>query len=168
MVATIQNARGLARQSFEQAHQRGRWRQITGWLFQRRVTLLGLDEVRRHVRIINSTDRGLCEISLDAIAGSVNRPRNFTASFLPLKDHLLERWTNIMLAMERMEPLPPIEVYELDSRFYIIDGHHRVSVAKWLGLKELTAHVVEIQTEDSASAQLVRPSVQNCWQTAGC
>ena len=168
MVATTQNVRWLAHQYFEQALQRGRWRKIIGWLFQRRVTLLGLDEVRRNVRISNAIDRGLGEISLDAIGGSVNRTRDFTTSFLPLKYHLLERWTNIMVAMERMEPLPPIEVYKLGDQYYIIDGHHRVSVAKWLGIKELTAHVIEIQTEGVAQAQSVRPQVQSCWQTAGC
>src|SRR5690242_910139 len=99
MVATTQNVRWLAHQYFEQALQRGRWRKIIGWLFQRRVTLLGLDEVRRNVRITNAIDRGLDEISLDAIGGSVNRTRDFTTSFLPLKHHLLERWTNIMVAM---------------------------------------------------------------------
>ncbi|MFN8444731.1 MAG: ParB/RepB/Spo0J family partition protein [Caldilineaceae bacterium] len=168
MVATTEGTRWLARQTFEQAHRRGQWGQIIARLFQRQITLLGLDEVRHNVRITNSTDRGIRDISLDAIAGSVSRTRDYTANFLPLKEHLIERWSGILLAMEQMESLPPIEVYKLDDRYYVIDGHHRVSVAKWLGLKEITAHVIEIRTENRGRAEPTMANTPTCWQAAGC
>lgn len=168
MVATTQGTRWLARQTFERAHRRGQWGQIIARLFQRQITLLGLDEVRRDVRITNSTDRGIRDISLDAITGSVSRTRDYTASFLPLKEHLVERWSGILMAMEQMESLPPIEVYKLDEQYYIIDGHHRVSVAKWLGFKEITAHVIEIQTQNRGRIEPRMAAIPTCLQATGC
>ena len=137
-------------------------------LFQRRVTLLGLDEVRREVRITHSTDRGVHDIRLSAISGSVSRTHDFGTSFLPLKEHLIERWTGILMAMEEMEPLPPIEVYKVDDQYYVIDGHHRVSVAKWLGYHEITAHIVEIKTHRVDQTPPMSAKAINQWQAASC
>jgi hypothetical protein len=140
----------VARQTFEQAYRRGWWRGLIDALFQRQVTLYGFDDVRRNVRIASSTDRGIREIRINAIYGSVSRARDYTASFLPRKGHLVERWARIYTAMEQMEPLPPIEVYKINERYYVTDGHHRVSVAKWLGIKEIAVHVIELQTHSTS------------------
>ena len=44
------------------------------------------------------------------------------------------------------EYLPPIDVYKLGNLYFVIDGHHRVSVARAQGATEIEAHVTEIDT----------------------
>jgi hypothetical protein len=45
-------------------------------------------------------------------------------------------------AMERGQALPPVELYQLGSGYYVFDGHHRVAAARQLGQLELDANVV--------------------------
>jgi uncharacterized ParB-like nuclease family protein len=42
--------------------------------------------------------------------------------------------------------LPPIDVYQLEDKYYVIDGHHRVSVARVLGRKRINARITEVKT----------------------
>jgi nucleotide-binding universal stress UspA family protein len=43
--------------------------------------------------------------------------------------------------------LPPIEVYKVSEVYFVIDGNHRVSVARQEKWKTIEAHVIEIQTD---------------------
>jgi hypothetical protein len=45
--------------------------------------------------------------------------------------------------MKSEEVLPPISLYQLGSRYYVIDGHTRVAAAKELGIEFLDANVTE-------------------------
>ena len=46
--------------------------------------------------------------------------------------------------------MPPIDVYRVGELHFVIDGHHRVSVARQLGLDKIDAIVTEIITEVDA------------------
>ena len=48
------------------------------------------------------------------------------------------------MAARRGAPLPPISVYRLGDRHYVDDGHHRVSVARALGMAAIDAEVTEL------------------------
>lgn len=41
----------------------------------------------------------------------------------------------------------PIVVIKKDSRYYLVDGHHRVVAAAKLGVKELDAYIIEVPSE---------------------
>ncbi len=43
--------------------------------------------------------------------------------------------------------MPPIDVYRVGGLHFVVDGHHRVSVARQLGLDVIEAYVTEIVTE---------------------
>ena len=49
--------------------------------------------------------------------------------------------------MRRGDSMPPIEVYRVGVLHFVIDGHHRVSVARQMGLDKIDAMVTEIVTE---------------------
>lgn len=51
-----------------------------------------------------------------------------------------------LLAGHPEQPLPPIDVYKVGDDYYVIDGHHRVSVARNLGRPTINARVVEVKT----------------------
>ena len=108
--------------------------------------LLSFDEVRRAARLEGQTYRGLKDIPLDDIRGSVGRPNDFDASFLPVRPEMRQRWEQLDAAMRRGEAVPPIEVYHLGDVYFVKDGHHRVSVARHLGWKTIPAKVIEVRT----------------------
>ncbi len=41
----------------------------------------------------------------------------------------------------------PIVVIKKDSRYYLVDGHHRVVAAAKIGIKELDAYIIEVPRE---------------------
>jgi hypothetical protein len=57
-----------------------------------------------------------------------------------------ERWTRIYQAMVEGDELPPIDVYKVDDNYYVIDGHHRVSVARNLDRPVINARVINVKT----------------------
>jgi hypothetical protein len=111
-----------------------------------RPTLLSFDEVRSAARMEGQAYRGLREIPVAQIRGTVGRVGDFDASFLPARPHLRQRWARLDAAMRRGEAIPPIEVYELGGAYFVKDGHHRVSVARQLGQVSIAARVIEVRT----------------------
>jgi hypothetical protein len=86
-------------------------------------------------------------LKLDSIVGSVDRGRDFDRRFRPTSGRVRERWERLALAARRGEEIPPIEVYRVGDLHFIIDGHHRVSVAHALGLSTIEAYVTEVRTK---------------------
>jgi hypothetical protein len=97
---------------------------------------------------------GMQTIELDAIAGTVDRTRDFDRDFRPTTPRLRERWERIAAAMRRGDPLPPIDVYRVGDLHFVRDGHHRVSVARALGLTTIEASVTEVVTRIPARGGL--------------
>jgi hypothetical protein len=108
--------------------------------------LLSFDEVRRAARLEGQSYKGLKDVPIADIRGSVGRPNDFDASFLPVKPQMRKRWAQLDEAMRRGEAVPPIEVYHLGDVYFVKDGHHRVSVARHLGWKTIQARVIEVKT----------------------
>ncbi|MEV6903638.1 chromosome partitioning protein ParB [Amycolatopsis sp. NPDC051372] len=90
---------------------------------------------------------GLRVITLDSIVGTVDRSRDFDRRFRPTSGRVRERWERLALAARRGEAIPPIEVYRVGELHFIIDGHHRVSVAHAQGLSTLEAQVTAVRTK---------------------
>src|SRR5207253_3184169 len=123
--------------------------------------LLSFDEVRRAARLEGQSYRGLKDVPIADIRGSVGRPNDFDASFLPVKPQMRKRWAQLDAAMRRGEAVPPIEVYRLGDVYFVKDGHHRVSVARRLGWKTIPARVIEVRTrapltDDMDAAELLK------------
>jgi hypothetical protein len=116
--------------------------------------LLSFDEVRRAARLEGQSYTGLKDVPIADIRGSVGRPNDFDASFLPVKPQLRKRWAQLDEAMRRGEPVPPIEVYRLGDVYFVKDGHHRVSVARHLGWKTIPARVIEVKTRAPLTGEM--------------
>src|SRR4030081_2933775 len=108
--------------------------------------LLSFDEVRRAARLEGQSYRGLKDVPIADIRGSVGRPNDFDASFLPVKPRMPKRWEQLDAPMRPGEAVPPIEVYRLGNVYFVKDGHHRVSVARHLGWQTIPARVIEVKT----------------------
>jgi hypothetical protein len=90
---------------------------------------------------------GLRVIRLDSIVGTVDRSRDFDRRFRPTSGRVRERWERLALAARRGEEIPPIEVYRVGELHFIIDGHHRVSVALAQGVSTIEAYVTVVRTK---------------------
>ena len=106
--------------------------------------LLSYDEVLKRFRIQGQTDRGRKDIPLDKIVGSVGRYADFTADFLPRKNANAQRWARVKMASEKLEGLPPIDVYKVGEVYFVRDGNHRVSIARMNNQTHIEAFVTEI------------------------
>jgi hypothetical protein len=56
-----------------------------------------------------------------------------------------QRWKRIDRAFQRGEDMPPVELYKLEEAYFVVDGHHRVSVARYHDVPTLEAAVVEFR-----------------------
>ncbi|HEY0454627.1 chromosome partitioning protein ParB [Actinophytocola sp.] len=108
--------------------------------------MLPFDEVVAALGRTGERRLGLQVITLDSIVGSVDRSREFDRRFRPTSGQVRERWQRLALAQRRGESIPPIEVYRIGDMHFVMDGHHRVSVAHALGLKTIDAYVTEVTT----------------------
>jgi len=113
--------------------------------------VLPFDEVVAALGRDSEHKLGLQVIGLDTIVGSVDRTRVFDRWFRPKTGRVRERWERLALAQRRGETIPPIEVYRVGELHFVVDGHHRVSVAHALGLSTIDAYVTEVRTRLTAT-----------------
>ncbi|ANZ36230.1 chromosome partitioning protein ParB [Lentzea guizhouensis] len=113
--------------------------------------MLPFHEVVDALGMVSEKRLGLQNIRLDSIVGSVDRGRDFDRRFRPTSGRVRERWQRLALATRRGESIPPIEVYRIGELHFIIDGHHRVSVAHALGLTTIDAYVTQVITRINAA-----------------
>jgi hypothetical protein len=113
--------------------------------------ILPFDEVVEALGRRGERRLGLHPIDLDSIVGTVDRSREFDRAFRPTSRRVRHRWERIAKAMRKGDAMPPIDVYRMCDLHFVRDGHHRVSVARQLGLEVIDAYVTEIVTEVGAS-----------------
>ena len=62
---------------------------------------------------------------------------------MPTKASAEDRWKRIDRAFHRGEVLPPVSLYKVGGFYFVLDGHHRVSVASYHGVEWIDAEVTE-------------------------
>jgi nucleotide-binding universal stress UspA family protein len=134
---------------FRRARRQAVLEQIVSRLSGRSADLLSYEQVRQQLKASSSRKSKVRrEIPLDAIVGSVDRYNDFTRGFLPKRNIDEGRWARLKMTWNSVG-LPPIEVYQVGEAYFVLDGHHRVSVARRLGAEKIDAYVTEIQTKVS-------------------
>jgi hypothetical protein len=108
--------------------------------------ILPFDEVVEALGWRGERSLGLKVIPLDSIVGTVDRSRDFDRSFRPTSRRVRRRWEGIAEAIRRGQAMPPIDVYRIGDLHFVRDGHHRVSVARAMGLETIEAYVAEVIT----------------------
>jgi hypothetical protein len=116
--------------------------------------ILPFDEVVEALGRRGEKRIGLQTIPLDSIVGTVDRGREFDRRFRPKSGVVRSRWERIAAAVRRGEAMPPIEVYRVGEVHFVIDGHHRVSVARALGHEVIDAYVTEVITAVGAEKKI--------------
>jgi hypothetical protein len=111
---------------------------------------------------------GVQEIPVHEIKGTISRQRDFDHRFRPLNNSLRDRWVNVYLTLHG-NGWEPILVHKVGERYYVEDGHHRVSVAHRLGMTFIQAKVWEypFQVKEQKQCEPERSAVRHIreWQT---
>ena len=138
-----------ALRDFSDARVKGLMQEVLARLTGKSNELLSYEEVAQKLKLNARSERGVREIPVKAIVGSVGRYTDFTRSFLPRNDSDQTRWARVKLAID--DPagvgLPPIDVYKVGEAYFVLDGNHRVSVARQEGFTFIHAHVIEVKTD---------------------
>jgi nucleotide-binding universal stress UspA family protein len=134
-----------ALQDFNDARLKGSLQEALARLTGKSNELLSYDEVAQKLKLRARSDRGIREIPVDAIVGSVGRYTEFTRTFLPRRLEDQDRWARVKAVMIETG-LEPIEVYKVGEVYFVLDGNHRVSIARQEGFEFIEAHVIEVNT----------------------
>lgn len=94
--------------------------------------------------VVNNGAREAVRVPLQAICGSANggRTHDFDTQFRPMQTRTQDRWLSVAVARQRGRQLPPVELVQVNDSYYIVDGHHRVSVAAAMQDSHIDAVVV--------------------------
>ncbi len=121
--------------------------------------LLSFDEVTVALGSWRQAYLGRQRVQVRSIVGSEGRYGDFDDEFVPLQSSCEQRWTFVYAALRRGEFLPLVSLLKVGDSYFVRDGNHRVSVARWLGVEALDAEVVELRHADAAEAAIFTPNL---------
>jgi hypothetical protein len=142
------------RADFSKARFKSFINQVLAVLSGQPTTLLSYDEIKEKLHIGGPIYRGVKTIRVDQIAGSLNRYHEFDRAFLPKEDQLASRWQKVDRAFYQEINLPPVVLYKVGDVYFVVDGHHRVSVAREQGQVFIEAEIRECATRVNITANI--------------
>jgi hypothetical protein len=105
--------------------------------------LLQLDEATARLRPFARRHVGIRSIEVSSIVGTDGRGGDFDRHFEARRPDVRERRRRVASAFPDGD-FPPIEVYKLGDAYFVIDGHHRVAVARQRRMETIDAQVTEL------------------------
>jgi len=147
-VVDLMNLEDQVEKDFTVARRRARLGRLKMLLLRRgtRSTLLSPDEIRRTVPASGAMYRGRRTLEISRIVGSMGKHEQFDMTFMPLSRASPEKWKRIDRAFRLGVELPLVSLLELDGDYFVIDGNHRVSVARFHGVEWIDAEVTEVKS----------------------
>lgn len=130
-------------QDYESARRGVVLNRLFGALVGRRNTLVALAEAKEGDTCYGQQYLGTMQVPLSAISGSVDRSGDFDRDFRPASKHTRQRWVRVNQAFASNISLPPVSLYKFGDFYFVKDGHHRISVARYHGAQYIDAEVTE-------------------------
>ncbi len=111
--------------------------------------LPALDELVDKDNQLSAANLGTVQIPMEFIVGTktVGRQQAFARDFMPLMDaesEFASKWKRLCQAHLEEGIRDPIKAYEYMNRYYVEEGHKRVSVLKYFGAQSVYAQVTRI------------------------
>lgn len=143
-----------AKSDFSRARWKAFVRSVMASLRGEQNSLLSYDDVKEKLHIGGPIYRGVKTVRVSQIVGSLNRYHEFDAAFLPKNDKNAQRWQSVDSAFYQEISLPPVVLYKVGEVYFVVDGHHRVSVAREQNADFIDAEVRECSTKVKITAGL--------------
>jgi hypothetical protein len=152
-----------ARDDFDRARRRASLARLAGWLHghpasRNRLPVLGEvttltgaagPGVRRleYERIRGPGAGAEAMVPIDQIAGTAEptRSRCFDRRFRPTSEIPRTRFERIAVGILSGRGMDPVDLYRCDGRYYVLDGHHRIAVARALGERWVPANITDVR-----------------------
>ena len=119
---------------FEDARRLAFWNAVLAFVTRRPNRLVPWEAVSQKLGVREQVYRGMQSVPVGKIVGSVGRYQDFDRAFMPTTKGLGARWRSIAQAHYDDVDLPPVKLYQVGDTFFVLDGNHRVSVAKEQGI----------------------------------
>jgi hypothetical protein len=134
---------------FTRARRKASLRRIKAQLRKEHVPnrLLSMDEVKGSLGAYNQVYRGMRVVPVEKIVGSLNRYGDFDSTFLPARESLETKWKSVDRAYHRIVELPPVSLFKIGEKYFVVDGNHRVSVARYQSVEYIDAEVTELRVQ---------------------
>ncbi len=145
---------------YASARRRAFFRGLLALLHGRPNQLLAFQDVNQKLRLGGPIYRGVQAVPLTQIVGSVDRYRDFDREFLPTQSHTAGRWRSISRAWYQDLSLPPVLLYKVGEVYFVVDGNHRVSVARDLGQQYIDAEVRECAVKVPVTPDLLASDLE--------
>jgi hypothetical protein len=161
-----------ARDDFDRARRRAGLAKLAGWLRghpARRNGLPVLGEVRtfagaagpgvrrlEYERIIGPGAAAEAMVPIDQIVGTAEptKSRGFDRRFRPTSDMPRTRFERIATDIRSGRGMDPVDLYRCGGQYYVLDGHHRIAVARALGERWVSANITDVRLNRPADRNL--------------
>ena len=156
-----------ARDDFDRARRQASLARLAGWLRGRpasRDRLPVLGEVRTFAGAVGPGVRRLeyermsglgagaeAIVPIDQIAGTAEPTKSkcFDRRFRPTSEVPRTRFERIATEILSGRGMDPVDLYRCDGQYYVLDGHHRIAVARALGERWIAANITEVRLNHS-------------------
>ena len=113
--------------------------------------LQSIEDVSKEFGAFNRVRLGRRVVAVEKIVGSMGRFRDFDRTFLPTRGSLETKWKRIDRAYHKGQDLPPVALFKVGEVYFVEDGNHRVSVARYQGIEWIEAEVTVLHGSMSAA-----------------
>jgi hypothetical protein len=150
-----------ARDDFDRARRRASLARLAGWLRGQpssRSRLLTLSEVtaltgpprpglRRleYERVDHLGPTAEALVPIDQIVGTVEPTSCFDRHFRPTSEMPRTRFERIATDILSGRGMDPVDLYRCGGQYYVLDGRHRIAVARALGERWVLANITDVR-----------------------
>ena len=146
---------------FSRARLKAFWHDIAAMFSRRPNELLSFDQVKRSLKTLGESYRGVKTVPIAQIIGSATlRFHDFDGAFLPTSARTKSRWRSVDAAWHEDIDLPPVQLYKIGDAYFVRDGHHRVSVAREKGQEFIEAEIIEVKTRMPVTPDLIAADLE--------
>ena len=150
-----------AQDDFDRARRRASWARLAGWLRGRpasRNRLPVLGEVRtiagagtepgvprlEYERISGPGASVEAMVPIGQVVGTVEPTRFFDRRFRPTSEVPRTRFERIAAGIRSGRGMDPVDLYRCGGQYYVLDGRHRIAVARALGERWILANITDV------------------------
>ena len=148
-----------ARDDFDRARRQASWAQLTGWLLghpSNRLPVLGevmttsataAPTVRllEYERVGRPGPSAEVMVPIDQIVGTVEPTTCFDRQFRPTSEMARTRFEWIDGEIRSGRGMDPVDLYRCGGQYYVLDGRHRIAVARALGERSILANITDVR-----------------------